>query len=227
MVHGNTRSFMPGVETPLDNSYVPKDRIVLAWSFQMVKCAQFKMLFVVKVETHEQHTWATMREWEVASVHALKDHVDIILENSYVQNVHMFMHQFSKPFDPIYAEESCVEPDVIKSETIFIDGNITNTKVASRFTKLKQAITVVNNAQQSKPRSQQPVMRKATTEEGAGSSRPQARGVHSIVKLNTTCENNKSTFYIKDHQNRSNFFHFFSRVDIHRIYYIIKNCNQI
>ena len=36
-----------------------------------------------------------------------------------------------------------------------------------------------------------------------------SRGVHSIVKLNTTCENYKSTFYIKDHQNRSNIFHFF------------------
>ena len=35
------------------------------------------------------------------------------------------------------------------------------------------------------------------------------RGVYSIVKLSTTCDNNKSTFYIKDHQNRSNIFHFF------------------
>ena len=100
----DTRSFMLGVETPPDDSYVPKDRIVLAWSLQMVKCAQFKMLFVVKVETHEQHTWATMTGWEVASIHALGDHVDVILEISSVQNVHMFMHQFSKPFDPIYAK---------------------------------------------------------------------------------------------------------------------------
>ena len=35
------------------------------------------------------------------------------------------------------------------------------------------------------------------------------RGIHSIVKLNTTCDKKKSTFYIKDHQNRSKIFHFF------------------
>jgi hypothetical protein len=52
-------------------------------------------------------------------------------------------------------------------------------------------------------------------------------GVHSIVKLNTTCDKKKSTFYIKGHQNRSNVFHFFSWVDIHSMYYIVKNCNQI
>ena len=38
--------------------------------------------------------------------------------------------------------------------------------------------------------------------------------VHSIVKLNTMCDKNKSTFYIKHHQNESKFYHFFSWVDI-------------
>jgi hypothetical protein len=37
------------------------------------------------------------------------------------------------------------------------------------------------------------------------------RGFHSIVKLNNTCDKKKSTFYIKDHQNRSIF------LDIHNI----------
>ena len=32
----------------------------------------------------------------------------------------------------------------------------------------------------------------------------------------------KSTFYIKDHQNRSNFFISFSWVNIHNVYYIVK-----
>jgi hypothetical protein len=145
-------------ETPPDDSYVPKDGILLAWSLQVVKASQYKILFVVKVGTFEQHTWATLTGWEVASVQALGEHVDVILENSAVQNVHMFMHQFSEPFDTIYAKESCAEPEVVKPEAIFIDGNCTNTKVASRFTKLKQAITVINKAQQ-KP--QQPVRRKA------------------------------------------------------------------
>ena len=36
------------------------------------------------------------------------------------------------------------------------------------------------------------------------------RGVHFIVKLNTMCDKPKSIFYIKDHQNRSIFFIFFS-----------------
>ena len=35
---------------------------------------------------------------------------DVILENSTVHNAHMFMHQFSEPFDPLYAKETCVEP---------------------------------------------------------------------------------------------------------------------
>ena len=152
---------------------MPKDGIVLSWSVQVVKASQFKLLFVVKVGTHEQHTWATLTGWEVASVQTLGDHVDVILENSAVQNVHMFMHQFSEAFDPLYAKETCVEPETIKPEAIFIDGSVTNTKVASRFTKLKHAITVLNKALQSKPKTQQPLRRKATTEEGAGSSRPQ------------------------------------------------------
>ena len=36
-----------------------------------------------------------------------------------------------------------------------------------------------------------------------------SRGDHFIVKLNTTCDKNKSTFDIKDHQNRSKFYQFF------------------
>ena len=160
-------------ETPQDDSYVPKDGIVLAWSVQVVKASQFKLLFMVKVGTHDQHTWATLTGWEVVSIQALGEHVDVILENFAVQNVHMFMHQFSEAFDPLYAKETCVESETIKPEAIFIDGSVTNTKVASRFTKLKHAITVLNKALQSKPKTQQPVRRKATTEEGAGSSRPQ------------------------------------------------------
>ena len=107
------------------------------------------------------------------SVQALREHVDVILENSAVQNVHMFMHQFTEAFDPLYANETCVEPETIKPEAIFIDGSTSNTKVASRFTKLKQAITVLSKALQNKPKAQQPVRQKATTEEGAGSSSPQ------------------------------------------------------
>jgi hypothetical protein len=53
------------------------------------------------------------------------------------------------------------------------------------------------------------------------------RGGHSIVKLKTMCNGKISTFYIKDHQNKSIFFHFFSRVDIHSIYYIVKISNKI
>ena len=150
-----------------------KNGLVIAWSLQVVKATQFKILFVVKVGTVEQHTWATLTGWEVASVQALGDYVDVILENSAMQTAHMFMHKLSEPFDPLYVKDSCVEPDIIKPESIFIDGSISNTKVATRFTKLKHTINALNKAQQSKSKSQQPVRRKATTEEGAGSSRPQ------------------------------------------------------
>ncbi len=159
-------------ETPEDDSYVPKaGKDVIGWSFVVVKAAQYKILFAVNVGTREKNTWSTLTGWEVTSVQPLGDYVDVVLENSAVQNAHMFMHQIVEPFDAVQAKESCVEPEVIKPETIFIDTSVSNTKVASRFTKLKQAITVLNKALQNKPKSA-PVRRKSTTEEGAGSSRP-------------------------------------------------------
>lgn len=161
-------------ETTEDDSYVPKDGIVLAWSLLVVKASQYKMVFVAKVGTPEKHTWATLARWEVTLVQALGDCVDVILENSAVQNAHKTMHLFSEPFNAMYAKDNCVEHEVIKPESIFIDASTSNIKVASKFTKLKQAITVLNKALQSKPKSQQPVRRKATTEEGVGSSRPQS-----------------------------------------------------
>ena len=42
------------------------------------------MLFVVKVGTVEHHIWAIMTGWEVVSVQALGDYMDVILENSVV-----------------------------------------------------------------------------------------------------------------------------------------------
>ena len=161
-------------ETPEDDSYVPKDGVLLGWSIQVVKTSIYKIIFVLKIGTVERHTWANLTGWEVASVQSLGDYVDVILENTNVQNAHMFMHQFAEPFDATYVKETCVEPDVIKPESIFIDGSTSNTKVSSRFTKLKHAISVLNKALQTKTKSQQPVRRKATTEEGAGSSRPQS-----------------------------------------------------
>ena len=80
--------------------------------------------------------------------------MDVILENSAVQNIHMFMQQFVEPVDTQYAKESCIEPDSIRLEAIFIDGNVSNTKVASMFIKLKHAVTVLNKILQSKPKPQ-------------------------------------------------------------------------
>ena len=125
----------------------------------MVKTSIYKIIFVVKEGTIKKHTWATLTGWEVASVQSLKDYVDVILENTAVQNAHMFMHQFVEPFDTTYAKETCVEPDVIKPKFIFIDGSTSNTKVSSRFTKLKHAISVLNKDLQTKTKSQQPVSR--------------------------------------------------------------------
>ena len=38
-------------ETPKDDSYVPKEGAVMAWSFLVVKTSQYKIVFVVKVGT--------------------------------------------------------------------------------------------------------------------------------------------------------------------------------
>ena len=43
------------------------------------------------------------------------------------------------------------------------------------------------------------------------------RGVHSVVKLNTTCNKKKSTFYIKHHQNGSKFYQFFFHEQIYTV----------
>jgi len=69
-------------ETPTDDSYVPKEDSLVAWSFSVVKAAQFKILLTLKVGTAEKFTWAPVIGWEVSSVQALGAHVDIILENS-------------------------------------------------------------------------------------------------------------------------------------------------
>lgn len=60
-----------------------KGIVVFAWSFLKVKVAQFKFLFVVKVGTEEQYTWATLTGWEGALVQALSEHVDVIIDNSF------------------------------------------------------------------------------------------------------------------------------------------------
>ena len=91
-------------ETPQDDSNEPKAHDLLAWSVVVVKTSSYKLLFAVKVGTIEQHTWATLTRWEIASLQALGDHVDVILENSAMQNVHMFMHQFTEPFDTEHAK---------------------------------------------------------------------------------------------------------------------------
>lgn len=58
--------------------------IVLAWSVQVVKTSLFNLLFMVKIRFFEQHTWTMLTRWEVASVQALRDHMDVILSNSVV-----------------------------------------------------------------------------------------------------------------------------------------------
>jgi hypothetical protein len=47
-------------ETPTDDSYVPKEDQLVAWSFLVVKAAQLKILLVLKVGTKESFTWAIL-----------------------------------------------------------------------------------------------------------------------------------------------------------------------
>ena len=168
-------------ETPADDTYVPKDGIVLKWSVQVVKAQQYKIVFVVKVGTHDNFTWTTVSTWEVATAQALGEYVDVVLVNSAMENAHVFMHQFSESFDATYAKETCVDPHIIQPETFFIDNNVANSKVASRFQKLRLAINALNKPKQSKSKGQLPGRRQATEQEGAGSSRIPAQRVPRTI----------------------------------------------
>ena len=56
------------------------------------------------------------------------------------------------------------------------------------------------------------------------------RGVHFIVKLNTTCEKNKNKnllFTKNITKMGKKLINFLPWVDIHGVYYIVKNSNQI
>lgn len=121
----------------------------------------------------EESTWAMLTGWDGVRPSTWRLHRRHTKNNFAVHNVHMFMHQFVQPFDHVYAKESCVEPRTIKRESIFINNNISNAKVASRFTKLKHAINATNRSQQSMSKSEQTLRQKTTTEEGARLSRPQ------------------------------------------------------
>lgn len=45
---------------------------------------------------------------------ALGDYFDVVLENTTLQSVPMFMNQFSKLFDSTYARGSYVDPKIVK-----------------------------------------------------------------------------------------------------------------
>lgn len=47
-------------KTPKDNSYIPKDGLVIAWFVHVVKAFQLRILFVVKVGTIDQFIWITL-----------------------------------------------------------------------------------------------------------------------------------------------------------------------
>ena len=54
-----------------------------------------------------------------------------------------------------------------------------------------------------------------------------AWGAHFTILCVNTCIKKTSAFVKLNHQNGSNFYNFFSWVDIHGIYYTVKNGNQI
>ena len=160
-------------ETPKEDTYVPKDDSIMRWSVQVVKAQQYKILLVLMVGTHESFTWTTVTSWEIASVQAMGDYVDIVLENSSLENAHVFMHQFTEAFDNGYVRDNCVDPDVVKPETFFLDDNITNSRVASRIQKMKLAINALNKTKQGKAKSNVTGRKQTAEQEGAGSSRIQ------------------------------------------------------
>ena len=160
-------------ETPKDETYVPKDDTIMRWSVQVVKAQQYKIILVLMVGTFENFTWSTVTGWEIASVQAMEDYVDIVLENTSSDTAHVFMHQFTEAFDNAYVRENCVDQEIIKPESFFIDDNVSNTRVASRFQKLKLAVNAQNKAKATKTKTPVAGRRQAAEQEGAGSSRIQ------------------------------------------------------
>lgn len=47
-----------------------------------------------------------------------------------------------------------MDPKILKSESFFIDDIVANTKVASRFQKLKYVVNALNKVKQGKSKSQ-------------------------------------------------------------------------
>lgn len=78
--------------------------------FKLLRQHNLKILFVIKVGIVELFTWSMLTSWEVASVQVLGDYLDVILNNATLENVYMFMHQFSELFDAMHARDSCLDP---------------------------------------------------------------------------------------------------------------------
>lgn len=54
-----------------------------------MKARHYKIIFVLKLDTHKKFTWSTL---EIALVYAMAEYANIFLENSTLENIYIFMH---------------------------------------------------------------------------------------------------------------------------------------
>jgi hypothetical protein len=114
-----------------------------------------RILFMLKVDIVERFIWSTLMGWKIVSVQALGDYFDVVLENTTLQNVPMFMNQFSTLFDSIYARGSYANRKIVKPKSIFANKIVANTKATSKFQKLSFAVNALNKVKLGKGKSQQ------------------------------------------------------------------------
>lgn len=57
-------------ETPLEETFIPKDDTIMGWSVHVVKMQQYKIILVLKVGEQDNFTWTTVTNWDVMLVQA-------------------------------------------------------------------------------------------------------------------------------------------------------------
>lgn len=101
------------------------------------------------------------------------DFVDIVFKNSSLDTTHALTHHHMDGFHNAYLGENCMDMDIIKLESFFLDENVTNTRVATRIQKLKLPIKALNKSKMVKAKTYVVGRKQALDKEGVGSSRIQ------------------------------------------------------
>lgn len=66
----------------------------------------------------------------------MREYIDVVIKNSTLESAHIFMHHFANVFNGAHAKESCINYDIVKPKSFFIDNIVTNSKEAIKFQEL-------------------------------------------------------------------------------------------